>query len=224
MDVLNRIPLSPYPSVAASSLFPTADLVVKDDDESKVDNEVFISLGKCFEKWSEMPDSAENFWNIINAWHASTSKSHMGMQPQQTILSICLRDIEMGNIDAAMCFLKLCRINGSQVYGVMSMGMFKSLFRLLRPAHRAADGLDDDEMEQDDVEEKEAESTKDYSMLTELMKELRSTLFSKDNARIGSEIGLLNSLAETILTNILQYVEHYLYHLLILNDSHFVVK
>ena len=69
MDALNRIPLSPYPSVAASSLFPTADLVVKDDDESKVDNEVFISLGKCFEKWSEMPDSAENFWNIINAWH-----------------------------------------------------------------------------------------------------------------------------------------------------------
>ena len=59
------------------------------------------------------------------------------------------------------------------------------------------------------METKEVESTENNSMLTELMKEIRSTLFSKDNARIGSEIGLLNSLAETILTNILQYVDKF---------------
>ena len=206
-DALSSIPLSPYPRASASSLFPTADIAQDDSQEqSSVDNKVFIKLGKCFEKWSQIPDSAENFWTQLKTWHACNVGEHMGLQPQQTILSICLRDIEMGNIDAAICFLKLCRINGSQAYGVMSMGMFKSLFQLLRPVRRAEESPEDDEMEQDDAEEKEARKTKEFPMLTELMKEIRSTLFSKDNTRISSEIGLLNSLAETILTNILQYV------------------
>jgi len=235
-QALERIPLSPFPSDAVACLFPASAELGQQEELKKtvgLDSKVYVSLSKCFEKWSEMPKLTENFWKELNAWYVSNKEAHCNLQPQQTILAICLRDIEMGNIDAgmyflsihsnlitsthsttllhsttAMCFLKLCRINGSQAYGVMSMGMFKSLFRLLRPAHRAKE--DEDEMDQDtkqvDEEDEEENLSSTFDpMLTDLMKEIRLTLFGKDNTRIGSEIGLLNSLAETILTNVLQY-------------------
>lgn len=168
-------------------------------------DKIYVELSEIFDKWIQIPGSTENFWRTLNEWHASNTGFHRGLQPQQTILAIFLEDIERGSVIAARTFLKMCCINGSAAYGVFSMGMFKSLFRLLRPAHRTKDLAEDEENDSMDQDEKQVLCV-DPNLLEDLIKEIHQTLFPrKKSMQRSHEIGLLNSLVETVLTNILQY-------------------